>query len=261
MDVDPPSSQIIFERLVAEAKMSPRGEVRLATLDRTKTACDDIVSGRAADVARRAGADPALFPKSMPWVNPRKVHQYVKFRRRLDGEKQWPGPHETTLKAADLKAYLDARNAEARGFAKLPPKTSRRRKVIEIVSAIQPPSDRDLVIRTIDEACLAKDRFQIAREMIKQIGGIDLDALVDGKWSPPAQTSPNLEPEKKRVLLHLIKRLTDDGLLAEFGLVYDGSRIKMDGGTGATLVPKDAMDLLCALCGSNGQPPPLLDSN
>lgn len=252
-----PTSEIIFERLVAEAKMSPRGEARLATLDRTKTACDDIASGRAAEVARRAGGDPALFPTTMPWINPRKVHQYIRFRRRLDGEAQWPGPHETTLKSHDLKAYLDARNAEVRGFTRLPPKTSRKRKVIEIISAIHPPSDRDLVIRTIDEGNLARNQLQIAREMMKQIGGIDLDALVEGKGSPVAGIQAILEPEKKSVLLQLVNRLTDKNLLADFGLVFDGNRVKMDGGTGSSLVPKEAMDLLRELCGTFSQSPRL----
>lgn len=250
MKADQPSSEVIFARLLEAAKRSPRGEARLETLYRLKTACDDIASGCAADVARRAGDDPGLFPKSMPWINPRKVYQYIKLRRRLEGEANWPGPHETTLKNTDLKQYLDARNIEARGLSRLPPKQSRKRKISEIVSRITPPTDRYSVLAALEEAGVATDRFRIAREMIKQLKGIDLDAMVDAGTPPQDDARTELSTGQRQVLVMLIRQLTDQSALSEFGLFYDGSRVKMQGGTGATLVSKSAIDLLRALAGS-----------
>jgi hypothetical protein len=113
-------------------------------------------------------------------------------------------------------------------------------------------------MRTIDEATLARNQLQMAREMIKQIGGIDLDALVEGSWTPATHSQASLEPDQKSLLRQLVNRLTDGHLLADFGLVYDGSRVKMAGGTGAALIPKDAIDLLRTLCGSEVETPQLL---
>jgi hypothetical protein len=221
-----------------------------------KQACDDIISGKAAEIARKAGADPGLFPKSVPWINPTKVSQYIKLQRQIEGEGKWPGPHETTLKGPELKAYLDARNAEVRGLGRLPPKTTRKRKVMEIISAIQPPTDRNTAMRAFEDGYAATRRYQLAQEAIKQIAGIDLDAIIEGAKAPETSPKENLDPRQQRELAALLRRLTDRPTLAEFGLVYDGRRIKMDGGTGATLISKDAMETLLAIAGLTLELPP-----
>jgi hypothetical protein len=57
----------------------------------------------------------------------------------------------------------------------------------------------------------------------------------------PAIPDPNL------TLHRLVSKLTSNVELTEFNLTYDGHRIKMRAGTGAALIARDELALLCTL--------------
>lgn len=219
---------------------------RLETLNRVKTACDDISSGKAIEYAKKAGEDPLQFRILPRRINPTTVSNYIRLRRRLEGEKLWPGPHRVTLQEAELKLYLDARETEANGALKPTKRKSRRAEtILEIVSKIDDPHSRLAVMSAIQEGQDARRKLQLVQTAAPKLWGVDLDAIIDGTAAnPDIASGSNLSEDHKIVLRELLRRLTNNTELRHFGLVCDDNRVKMSGSTGATLVHKAELSLL-----------------
>jgi hypothetical protein len=248
-------SEAIMARLERAATDSGRGQRRLETLRRLKIACDDIASGKAVDYAEKAGADSAPFK-----IRPRRIHsitvgEYIRIRRRLaggsEGEKLWPGPIESTLRAdKDLKSYLEARQTEANGFRnKKYSKSTRAQTVNEIVSAIRGPHDRLLIMTVIEQGREAQRKLRLASAAIPKLWAIDLDAVIAGGATPETSfgNTSELTEQDRSALRKLLVKLTSNAELREFNLIYDHVRVKMRGGTGAALISKDELSLLRSL--------------
>lgn len=250
-------SEAIIARLERAATESGRGQRRLETLQRLKIACADIASGQAVVYAEKAGSDSLPFKTQPPRINSRTVGEYIRLRRRLtggvEGEKLWPGPVESTLRAdPDFMSYLDAKQIEANGSRKKRySKRPRTQTVDEIVSTIPGDYDRYLVRKTIEDGRTALRKLQLASAAIPKLWAIDLDAVIAGSAAPAPQPSfgsaSELTNEDRSVLRKLVVKLTDNAELRDFNLIHDGARVKMQDGTGAALISKDELSLLRTL--------------
>jgi hypothetical protein len=250
------TSKSIMERLRREADGQPRPGKRHATLDRLEEACEAILSGEAAKTADLAGADALPFRVRPPTLNSETIDRYVKIRRRLDGDKQWPGPTGPFIRSdAGLKAYIAVREAEARGGRRRTRPPPSRRAVDEILSRIPDPMDRLTVFEDRSRLQHEVERLRIAVNAIKQISGFDVDQLISAKAGGRihvAEVATPLQERQRRIIGDLIERLTNPSELAPFGLTTDGVRVRMAFGPMASLVKKEELVLLRELAGYFG---------
>lgn len=248
------ASTEIMSRLVAAAQESERGQRTLETLRRLKIACDDIASGAAATFARKAGDDGTQFELRPPRINSRTVGEYVKLRRRVEGEKLWPGPHETTLRAdPNLKLYLDARQTEASGSLHgRKPKSTRAQSINIIVSRIPEASDRFLMMQTVEEGLDALRQLQIVKAAAPRLWGVEIDAIIAGDvWQGSRDNDSKLSNQDRLAVRQIVSRISNNRELREFGLIYENDRVKAMTGTGAHLISKTEMALLRKLAKIN----------
>lgn len=250
-------SEEIMGRLRNAAEISKRGQKRLETLHRLQTACDDIASGQAVKYAEKAGEDTTPFR-----ILPRRIHatvvgKYINLRRRLareKGDKLWPGPHESTLRAdKDLMLYLAARQAEVNGSSgRQKPRTPRSQALNEIILAIPDPQHRLQIILAIEEGREARRKLQLASAAVSKLWAIDIDAVIAGNANPRVSAGRNSDlTDADQLALHrLVSKLTNNTHLADFNMTCDGQRIKMRGGTGAALISRDELTLLRSLAQS-----------
>jgi hypothetical protein len=264
--VPPPQrvlSRDILQRLYDEAAHLPRSLIRIATVRRLEEACNDIASGRARELAEKAGMDDSPFgPPKRAKLDSKAVHHYVKVRARLDaaagvpgGETEWTGPHHVTIRddKNGLLAYLRARQAEAVGLARPRPKATRARDVAEIVAGIESVDDRLLIMDVLEDGYAAMTRYTVLCEALRQIPGIRLEDLLSRgqgpREAPASEVVAPLAADERRVLRRLVDRLTDEPGLVPFGLRYDGRRVRMAMPPTSQLVEKDELDLLRMLSG------------
>ncbi|EKS31065.1 hypothetical protein [Afipia felis] len=246
-------SETIMAELERAAIDSKRGQKRLETLNRLKTACDDIASGKAADYADKVGADSTLFKIQPRRINSVSVGEYIKIRRQTakgqDGAKLWPGPNASTLRADEnLKKYLDARRIEANGFQKKRhPNHPRARSVEAIISKIPDQGDRHLIMTEIEKGRAAQRKLRLAVEAVPKLWAVDLDAVIDGSAAAMRGSASELTDDDRLALRRLLMKLTSNAELRQFDLIYDKVRVKMSDGTGAALISKDELALLRSL--------------
>ena len=120
-------SEVIFTNLLADAEHYKRPEVRIATLERLKQACDAIENGEAKNLIERRFGERRSSELA---ITPSNIDKYVR-------AKGWNGPTRSTIAKKDgtssLKPYVDARdNERARTVA---PKT--RRPTHELENALR----------------------------------------------------------------------------------------------------------------------------
>jgi len=239
------TSEDIMARLIANAKKSERGQRTIETLTRLKIACDDIASGRAVSIARKAAEDSGPFEVKPPRINSRIVGEYIKIMRRIEGEAKWPGPHQSTLRADEnFKLYLDARQTEARGSREgRRPGGTRARSINGIVAKISDAAERLTMMQTIEKGREAQRQLQVLQTAIPKLWAVDIDAIIDGNVTP-ADNGSDLTVADRLAVRSLVAKLTDNRELREFGLFCEDDRVKAMAGTGASLISKTELALL-----------------
>lgn len=251
------SSSTIMERMRSAAQQSARSAVRLGTLVRIETACDDIASGDAIKFAQRAKMDALPFKSTPPRINSLTVDHYVKVRRRIDGAVDWPGPTASTIRSdTDLMNYLAARQAEIRGPIRPRKRSPRARRIVDILSDIKTMEDRAIIMEALEDGYAATTRYQIAKAMVRELAGVNLDDMLKKSEGSPNQYPSRIEvsgplPTKSRqTIKRLLARFYDDQWTKRFGLVFDGKRVKLAFPPGSTLIEMEEIEVLNDLADS-----------
>ncbi|MBP0438055.1 hypothetical protein [Tianweitania sediminis] len=251
------TAQQVMEKLEADAGGN---RTRLGTLARVVVACDDMVSGEAHKLAKKAKMHGAKFDPQFVKINSRTVHAYVKLRAHLDGPKtEWVGPWDTVIRAdKDLKAYVDLRHQELVEGQPAKPKSrgARSVEVERIVDGIESLTDRQTLRFALADARKWKRDYDILAATLSRMPALNVEELLKGNASPTAvagSASPGvLTPEEMRTLRKLVARLRDDRVLADFELMHASGAVKMDGPPGLDLVYPEEIGLLARLSGEKG---------
>lgn len=216
------TARAIRERLLAEAGGSPTA-TRAATLRRFFAAFADIYSGEAARLAQiEAPSLIGRFRKGKV-VRSTDIHAYVKLKKSLPGGDEWIGPWDTTIRAdkTGMNAYLKerARSAGARRTAR--PHTQ---EIYAAIGRIADMNDQSLILKELEEGRRAKRRLDLAVHAFRKIAGVDLDDLLEAKFTPQAQAIL----ADRRIFQLLVARITNDDHLAVFGLECRQGRVRMN---------------------------------
>jgi hypothetical protein len=222
---------------------------RLGTLARLVEACDEILSGEAYNRAKSAGEDPESFNPQFPKLNPRIVETYVRLRKRAEkGSSEWTGPVGTTIRAdKELRDYVKLRFAEVWAPNRPKARSNRAHQLEEIVNTVPGLTGQAMLRQALAEGRLWKRQFDILSAALRQGPVADIDSLHKGRLSIMDMSS--LSSREQVILQHFVSRLKDAKTLAEFGLSYEGGRIKMDYAPGSDLVVAEELRLLEKMAG------------
>jgi hypothetical protein len=249
-DEERSASERIMEGLLAEAYAAgdPR---RLETLERLRIACDDLLSGKAAEMAKALGEDPQIFRMTGRKLTPTMVHRYVKLRQRMGDQAYWTGPVEATIAGHErMRSYVKDRSLEAGLQTIKPRRGARQRELEEIVSSIKPMNDQTRIRAALEEGRLHKTELDLLRAALRKIPEID-EALITGKKPGRDATviHPPLGREERSVLQTLIARITDNGYIREAGLVFEKGRLRMSYPPGKDILLPEEVRVLRMLAG------------
>ncbi|KQY03699.1 hypothetical protein ASE23_12950 [Rhizobium sp. Root73] len=222
---------------------------RRVTLDHLEIACQDIISGKAFQMAQKGQFDTKRFRPSRKILVAEDVHAYVEMRARMEGvETQWKGPKAGTIRHdKDMLNYLEALVVERYG-SRQKTKNSPSTVVDEIIDKLS-PSDQLEVRKALEYGKQAARELNVARELLRKMTGIDLNSVKkETTIEELLGRIPTSIPEHQEKIIHqLLKRLTNTNFLAEMGLIYRAGRVKMDYGSGTELVTPDEMSTLSKL--------------
>lgn len=243
------ASATIMARLKGEAKANG-SERRLGTLARLEEACDDIVSGRALDLAREHGWDKAYFMQHRRLVA-RSVHEYVLMRRYIAPKSVWNGPTKDTIAHdKNLSAYLSARDTE-REVARRPSRRGTKSRAIDdIIAEKLDFNDQAAVRAALEGGRLAKRQFDTLAAFFHKLAGVDLRQLDAFSFEDVARSiRGQIGGDDRQVLSKLVERLQNNTVLVEMGLVFRNGRVKMDYAPGTDLVRPEELTVLVRLAG------------
>lgn len=211
------TSDLIYARLLEEAKQFLVPEKRLATLERLKSACDSIASGE------RVQVDPGgefSSRKIGSKINPSNIDRLVR-------SKKWTGPTRSFIanKSNGLIEYVIAREEERSAQGDLVPKTLPT-QLESYLSEIESVEVRQIMRHEIELRRKAEQEIKIIKEALRKIPQIDVrnvfeDHLTTEKMEAATATSqPASSDDAKRQLRNLVDRLTG-GDLRRLGLKWD----------------------------------------
>lgn len=252
-----PAAADIMARLVEEARRTPRPDVRLGTLERLRTACDDILSGEALKLAKRLDPGRAVQFGGRPLrLHPALVEAYVRLRHKEAPEPAtWTGPTAGFIRQDEgLRGYVSARRAEemvSRGPQRPRSRKARFERSLESLSF----EDQMAIRERIEEGLESKRKLDLLRASLRTMPAIDVDALVDGAGSAGAAPAPSpaMDAADRVRLRQLLARLRDAVEMREFGLVYASGRLMMADPPETELIRKREFELLLTLAG-DGEP-------
>ncbi len=250
-------SKRVLELLEKKASESPRAKQRLSTIERVVAACDAIESGEAVQVIKKAlGRDYGL--RSNPEISPSTVARYIEAMQKLH-RADWPGPKRPTIQSdADLKAYVDAREAERVKPITPKKKTSHRELIEDAIDSLPRAADRALLREAFAKLRAAKRENDALSKILREVGALDFHDLRDGllvgnrELNPEDDTSTALLSDKDMAILsQLIDRLSDGDALLLVGLERYKGRIRHKK-TGRVLIEKDELKCLALLAAPGG---------
>lgn len=245
-------SKRVLNLLKEKASESPRPKQRLGTIERVVAACDAIESGEAAKVMKiELGKDYSL--RYNPVISPSTIARYIDAKRKQEGP-VWSGPKRPTIQNdADLKAYVDAREAERIKPTMPQKKTSQREQIEDVIDSIPRVTDRVLLREAFANLRAAKRENDELSKILKKIDPLNFDKLRDGLLEGNKATNPEGRPctellsEKDMVALkRVIDRLSDDDALSRFRLERSSGCIRHTK-TGRVLIEKDELKCLSLL--------------
>lgn len=165
--------------------------------------------------------------------------------------KVWTGPTSGGIRNDEaLRSYVHKRLHEAAGSSLSRSKRRRPREIEDILKDL-PFDDRQLARFALQEGIEAIKELNLLKETLKGCPAIDFEALMEGRpvgGSNRAFTGA-LDEHAKVQLRHMLTRLKDNASLAEFGLLFDGVRLKMNYSPNRELIRKSEWQLLLELSG------------
>lgn len=248
-----PLSEKMMERFMQEA-LGMESSKRAGTLSRLREACDAILSGEAEKLARNpvAKEDPAFFRQRRPKLSTPMIERYVKMRQRLEGAgSDWTGPVAVTIrKDSDLDNYYKQRLAEVAPLRTRRLSARPRAQHIEAAIGGLPLTDQSIIREALDEGRQSKRELDMLRHALRNIPGLDLDAVLSGgRPQPTYQLLEALPAAERRILKMLVTRITDPDALRETGLVFRDGRLSVDY-SGEDIVMPEEFSLLRKLAGA-----------
>ena len=242
------TSASIMKKMRADAANDTTGK-RHATLDHLEIACDEIISGKAFQMAQKGQFDAKRFRPSRRIIVAEDVHAYVEMRARMEGAvTAWRGPKKGTIRHdKDMLNYLEALVVERYG-SRQKIKSSPSTAVDQIIDRL-PPTDQLELRKALEVGKQAARQLNVARALLRKMTGIDLHLLnKETTIEELLSRIPTSIPEhQEKIIYQLLKRITNTGFLAEMGLVYRVGRVKMDYGSGTELITPDEMSTLSKL--------------
>lgn len=220
-EIDEPLSANIMARLVQEAK--DNGSVkRLGTLARLKEACDDIVSGRALELARQKRWKTTYFHPHRKLVA-RSVHEYRRLKQSISPKTEEPGPTKDTIAHdGDLFSYLRAREEERDGARPPSRKGTRARKSDEIIAAKLDFNEQTIVRTELEDLRLARLRYNTLAAFFHKLSGVDLRNRESFSFEDVAcEIRGQISGDDRQAIASLAARLHDNRTLALMGLQYE----------------------------------------
>lgn len=223
----------------------------LGTLARVVEACDAIISGDAAGLARDLKQQENVLRSGRTPINSRTIDAYIRLRHFADQRaripSEWVGPRDATIRRTeDLKKYVDARRDALASKAR-PSAGSRARRIEEIVGSLTSPEARQDLRFTLEQGYVAQRQLTLLRKAIEtNFPAVDLNAVVNGQASAAPNTLA-LDEAARRTLTQLAAKLQDHQHLRHFGLVNDGKRIKLAQPPGTQLIEKAELEALMSL--------------
>ena len=235
------ASQQILARLERKAAEFDKPQVRLASINRLKLACDAIVD-------EKLGRNVSISPSS--------VEKYVR-KRRDEGLAEWTGPTRVFISSdADLRAYVAAREDERHKPTDLRKRPSQRQRDIEdAISSINSVEMRQIVRHELEDGRVAKRRLEILSKGLRTLPAIDVDALLRGDTASsagqnvvlPAHGNAGSAAVRSRdmdVIAALLDRFNDGAEMARVGLDCDGKRLSLSSAPRPAMIRPDEMAAL-----------------
>lgn len=250
---EPKQSEAIILRLRTDAATRGRySVVRMGTIDRLEIACDDILSGKAFELAEKHGYVQNLFPSARPMLSFSLIEKYVDMRHRLPlpDRAQWTGPKAGVIgRDADLRAYVDTRKLEAVRNRPRKVRGSAERAVEDVIAKL-PIEDRYLVRHAIEQGRAWKMELDVARQAAKLLQPVPIEVLNPaaermGEASPTAFLSVG----DTDLLRDFLLRFRNADYLDPFGLVYSDGSVTMSFPPSRALIEKAEMEIIARLAG------------
>lgn len=238
----------ILGRLYGHAKIMARPEVREATIDRLVQACDDIASGRGAQIVKVAyGKDFGLGLN--PKITPSSIDRYIKARRVKD--ESWSGPTRAFIQNDEgLLSFVRAREDE-RQKPSLPRRASpSRRRLEESIETIPNADDRQFVRLEVERLRRLRNELEILKTGLRKISPLDIDEILDGRVSILRETADG----PTEILAPLVERLHDEEEMSRIGLLMLDGRLACRT-THQTLVKKKELEALKKVAGKTVELP------
>lgn len=210
----------IMARLVQEAKDNG-SDRRVGTLARLKEACDDIVSGRALELARKKGWRTTYFHPHRRLVA-LSVHEYRKLKQSLSPRTEPPGPTKDTIAHDEgLSDYLRARDNERNGARPPARKGTRARRTDEILLEKLDFNDQTTIRTELEDGRLARLRYNTLAAFFHKLSGVDLRSRESFSFEEvDAEIRGQISGDDRQALASLVARLHDNRALAGMGLQY-----------------------------------------
>jgi hypothetical protein len=195
-----------------------------------------------------------LRPGRTP-LNPQSIDAYVRLRQLADSRARkvsdWSGPRRETITRTKLREYVRVRQDAQRAKPR-PSRGSRTRRVEEIIGSVPSPEARQDLRFALEEGRVAARKLALLSKAIEtNFPAVRLDELLrptrPSEAAPHDETAP-LSPEKERQILARIRRkLQDQAHLRHFGLVFDGSRLKLSAPPATPFLDKEELSQLLEL--------------
>lgn len=248
----------LLAALLDDARRRERSASMLATLSRLVEACNDIESGRAAELAAKAGVEQVKLRPGLNKITSVAIEAYVRVRRALDGhpDSEWTGPGAVTVRSTrSYNNYVKARADRVVSRKRSRP-TDRDRRLEEIVGNLAAAEDRNELRWALEEGRKARRREVLMLRAIRTLQpDFDLDQLLSGNSgdSTGPRSATDLAPADLQLLRRLVRRLTSGDDLRIFGLTFSAGRVKMTAPPSSRLIEKDEVALLLKLAGLPGR--------
>lgn len=248
----------LLAALLDDARRRERSASMLATLSRLVEACNDIESGRAAELAAKAGVEQVKLRPGLNKITSVAVEAYVRVRRALDShpDSEWTGPGAVTVRSTrSYNNYVKARADRVVSRKRSRP-TDRDRRLEEIVGNLAAAEDRNELRWALEEGRKARRReAQMLRAIRTLQPDFDLDQLLSGNSGDATgpRSATDLAPADLQLLRRLVRRLISDDDLRIFGLTFSAGRVKMTAPPSSRLIEKDEVALLLKLAGLPGR--------
>ncbi|MGX9988829.1 hypothetical protein ACS4RR_006285 [Rhizobium sp. Z1P35] len=249
-DAPTPSTELMT-RLRGEARLAQSAR-RLATLARLEQACDDVVSGRALELARKHGWDGSRFRAHRRLVAA-SVDEYVRMMRYAEPKGGWTGPTKDTIAHdQELASYVNCRDAERATSKKPPRKGTGARRADDIVTEKLDFTDQAIVRAALESGRLAKRQFDTLASFFHKLLGVDLRSHDAFSFEDVARSiRAQISRDDREALASLVDRLHDDVRLMEMNLIIDKGKVRMYDGLRSVLVERSEMAVLIRLAGLN----------